>query len=156
MKHLRSLHALLSTQKDKNHKWIRHVTSFSTLSLYLGLIRGIHKFDPCIPRIELACQSSSEVSTVDLYNVFFCSRFFWTQIERRSRFFFALGPYMKTSSIHYKLVGWIYLFNRRIFSISTAFVEWFLIVKEDRECSSFLFFYASLTAPPWSALGVDL
>ena len=35
--------------------------------VYLGLIRSIHKSDLSIPRIELACHSSSEVSTVDLY-----------------------------------------------------------------------------------------
>ena len=35
--------------------------------LYLGWIRGLHKSDPSIPRMELACHSSSEVSTVDLY-----------------------------------------------------------------------------------------
>ena len=35
--------------------------------VYLESIRGVHKSDPCIPRIELACHSSSEVSTVDLY-----------------------------------------------------------------------------------------
>ena len=37
--------------------------------IYLGSIRGIHKSDPSVPRIELACHSSSEVSTVDLYKL---------------------------------------------------------------------------------------
>ena len=66
--HLRSTPALRKTQKDKKiYVDLPRVSLTHMYLVYLGLIRGIHKSDLSIPRIELACHSSSEVSTVDLY-----------------------------------------------------------------------------------------
>ena len=51
------------------------ISGFSTCQVFvhffvnLGLIRAIVESDPCIPRIELAWHTSSEVSTVDLYSI---------------------------------------------------------------------------------------
>ena len=66
--HLRSTPALRKTQKDKKiYVDLPRVSLTHMYLVYLGSIRGIHKSDLSIPRIELACHSSSEVSTVDLY-----------------------------------------------------------------------------------------
>ena len=49
---------------------VTRVTSIDIYLVYLGSIRGIDKSDPSIPRVEVVCHSSSEVSTVDLYLLF--------------------------------------------------------------------------------------
>ena len=64
------------TKRKKLYVALPRVTTTHIYLLYIGSIRGIGASDPPIPRIEVACHNSSEVSTIDLYTIlcYSCAR----------------------------------------------------------------------------------